>query len=85
MTTGSTIPIDVVQLSAQTGNAFARYSRTGDDKLGLCVSAAASGVQLSDNPVAPPTAIGATLEFAGGDVMVTTSPGARESHGATRR
>ena len=34
MTTGSTIPIDVVQLSAQTGNAFARYSLTGDDKLG---------------------------------------------------
>jgi patatin-related protein len=33
-TTGSTIPIDVVQLSAQTDNAFARYSRTGDDKLG---------------------------------------------------
>ncbi len=34
MTTGSTIPIDVVQLSAQTDNAFARYSLTGDDKLG---------------------------------------------------
>ncbi len=33
-TTGSTIPIEVVQLSAQTDNAFARYSRTGDDKLG---------------------------------------------------
>ncbi|HSO64231.1 MAG TPA: patatin-like protein [Ornithinibacter sp.] len=31
---GSTIPIEVVQLSAQTDNAFARYSRTGDDKLG---------------------------------------------------
>ena len=33
-TVGSTIPIEVVQLSAQTENAFARYSRTGDDKLG---------------------------------------------------
>ena len=32
--TGSTIPIEVVQLSAQTRNAFARYSMTGDDKLG---------------------------------------------------
>ena len=32
--TGSTIPIEVVQLSAQTDNAFARYSITGDDKLG---------------------------------------------------
>ena len=31
---GSTIPIEVVQLSAQTKNAFARYSSTGDDKLG---------------------------------------------------
>ncbi|MEO5608209.1 MAG: patatin-like protein [Ornithinibacter sp.] len=31
---GSTIPIEIVQLSAQTENAFARYSRTGDDKLG---------------------------------------------------
>lgn len=34
MSTGSTIPIDVVQLSAQAENAFARYSLTGDDKLG---------------------------------------------------
>ena len=33
-TAGSTIPIEVVQLSAQADNAFARYSRTGDDKLG---------------------------------------------------
>ncbi|GAA4403677.1 hypothetical protein GCM10023168_15410 [Fodinibacter luteus] len=32
--TGSTIPIEVVQLSAQTRNAFARHSTTGDDKLG---------------------------------------------------
>ncbi len=32
--TGSTIPIELVQLSAQTRNAFARYSMTGDDKLG---------------------------------------------------
>jgi len=32
--TGSTIPIELVQLSAQTRNAFARYSLTGDDKLG---------------------------------------------------
>ncbi len=32
--TGSTIPIELVQLSAQTRNAFARYSTTADDKLG---------------------------------------------------
>lgn len=31
---GTSIPIELVQLSAQTDNAFARYSRTGDDKLG---------------------------------------------------
>ncbi|HQR27611.1 MAG TPA: patatin-like protein [Nocardioides sp.] len=32
--TGSTIPVEVVQLSAQTENAFTRYTRTADDKLG---------------------------------------------------
>ncbi|HKJ12316.1 MAG TPA: patatin-like protein, partial [Ornithinimicrobium sp.] len=34
VTTGATLPVEVVQLSAQTRNAFARYTRTGDDKLG---------------------------------------------------
>lgn len=32
--TGATLPVEVVQLSAQTQNAFTRYTRTGDDKLG---------------------------------------------------
>lgn len=34
VTTGATLPVEVVQLSAQTRNAFAQYTRTGDDKLG---------------------------------------------------
>ena len=34
VSTGSTLPVEIVQLSAQTENAFARYTRTGDDKLG---------------------------------------------------
>jgi len=32
--TGSTIPIELVQLSAQTANPFTRYTVTADDKLG---------------------------------------------------
>lgn len=32
--TGSTIPVEVIQLSAQTQNAFTRYTRSADDKLG---------------------------------------------------
>ncbi len=32
--TGSTMPVEVVQLSAQTENAFTRFTRSGDDKLG---------------------------------------------------
>ena len=32
--TGLSIPVELVQVSAQTENAFAMYSRTGDDKLG---------------------------------------------------
>ncbi|MGB3687210.1 MAG: patatin-like protein, partial [Ornithinimicrobium sp.] len=34
VTTGATLPVELVQLSAQTKNAFARYSHSGDDKLG---------------------------------------------------
>lgn len=34
VSSGATLPVEVAQLSAQTANAFARYSRTGDDKLG---------------------------------------------------
>jgi patatin-related protein len=34
VTTGATLPVEVAQLSAQTANAFAQYTRTGDDKLG---------------------------------------------------
>ena len=33
-TDGSTVAVDLVQISAQTANAFARHSRTADDKLG---------------------------------------------------
>ena len=32
--TGATLPVELVQLSAQTQNGFAEYSRTADDKLG---------------------------------------------------
>jgi patatin-related protein len=32
--TGLTLPLEVVQLSAQTQNAFAQFTRTGNDKLG---------------------------------------------------
>ena len=32
--TGTTQPVELVQLSAQTANGFAEYSRTADDKLG---------------------------------------------------
>jgi patatin-related protein len=34
VTTGATLPVEVVQLSAQTANAFAQYTHTGEDKLG---------------------------------------------------
>ena len=34
LATGSTIPVEIIQLSAQTENAFTRYTRTADDKLG---------------------------------------------------
>ncbi len=34
VSTGATLPVEIVQLSAQTRNAFTRYTRTGDDKLG---------------------------------------------------
>lgn len=34
LATGATIPVEIIQLSAQTQNAFTRYSRTADDKLG---------------------------------------------------
>ena len=34
VTTGATLPVEVVQLSAQTHNAFMRHTRSGDDKLG---------------------------------------------------
>ncbi len=34
VTTGATLPVELVQLSAQTPNAFAQYSHRGDDKLG---------------------------------------------------
>lgn len=34
VSTGSTLPVELVQLSAQTKNRFAQYSRTADDKLG---------------------------------------------------
>ncbi len=34
VTTGATLPLELVQLSAQTANAFARYTHSGDDKLG---------------------------------------------------
>lgn len=34
VTSGATLPVEIAQLSAQTGNAFAQYTRTGDDKLG---------------------------------------------------
>lgn len=32
--TGSTLPVELVQLSAQTSNGFTRHTRTADDKLG---------------------------------------------------
>ncbi|CCH78752.1 putative Patatin [Nostocoides japonicum T1-X7] len=34
MSTGATVPVELVQLSAQTQNPFMRYTRTADDKLG---------------------------------------------------
>ncbi|HZJ05161.1 MAG TPA: patatin-like protein [Nocardioidaceae bacterium] len=34
VTTGATLPVEVVQLSAQTHNAFMRHTRSGEDKLG---------------------------------------------------
>ncbi len=34
VTTGATLPLEVVQLSAQTQNAFTTFTRSGDDKLG---------------------------------------------------
>jgi hypothetical protein len=34
VSTGATQPVELVQLSAQTENGFAQYSRTADDKLG---------------------------------------------------
>jgi patatin-related protein len=34
VSTGSAFPVELVQISAQTENPFARYTRTGDDKLG---------------------------------------------------
>jgi hypothetical protein len=34
VTTGATLPVEIAQLSAQTVNAFAQYTHTGDDKLG---------------------------------------------------
>lgn len=34
VTTGATLPVEIAQLSAQTVNAFATYTRTGEDKLG---------------------------------------------------
>ncbi len=34
VTTGSTLPVELVQISARTPNPFTRYTRTGDDKLG---------------------------------------------------
>ncbi len=34
VTTGATLPVELVQLSAQTPNLFAQHSRTADDKLG---------------------------------------------------
>lgn len=34
VTTGGSLPVELVQVSAQTRNPFARYTRTGDDKLG---------------------------------------------------
>ncbi|MCA1782123.1 MAG: patatin-like protein, partial [Intrasporangiaceae bacterium] len=34
VSTGATLPVEIAQLSAQTANAFAQYTHTGDDKLG---------------------------------------------------